>query len=365
MKDNLLQALDKSDVAKASKLFQKQIRKGTDAWEIHLSLFPVVQGVLNPPYINPHLPKMYHIYRELVPYLEKDEIPALIHLEVTEYGRRPKLEKLPKADLLTSSVSVSEIESAIREQDWEKAAISMASFYAQEGGEELARRLLLLGSGYLDQSLGHSVSCTAFILLEMMEREDRDAWPALATLADYFCKGQFHTTPAIQESTAFPSDEDFEHHVLRATSGRGIVNLHHAITLYAIERVRQFFSKEQYDHMIGAWISFMENKKEEQIALDNTGTEPAADYTQFYDTFSKLEAKTAVASVAGMMVSQQGRQQLGRFLIKGLCDQYQGNYNPHYLTGLGSTLWVMDRYWNRPSIAINALFQYIDFLFEV
>jgi hypothetical protein len=88
------------------------------------------------------------------------------------------------------------------------------------------------------------------------------------------------------------------------------------------------------------------------------------DYTRFYETFSRLEAKSVVELVAGMIVSPQGRLQLGRFLIKGLCDQYQGNYNPHYLTGLGSALWVVDRYWNQAPIAINALLQYIDFFFD-
>jgi hypothetical protein len=53
----------------------EEIRKGSDVWEIHLGLFPVVQQVLNPPFINPHLPKMYRIYRQLLPYLEPDEIP--------------------------------------------------------------------------------------------------------------------------------------------------------------------------------------------------------------------------------------------------------------------------------------------------
>jgi hypothetical protein len=65
-----------------------------------------------------------------------------------------------------------------------------------------------------------------------------------------------------------------------------------------------------------------------------------------------------------MFVSEHGRQQLGRFLIKGVCDKYQGNYNPHYLTGLGSALWVIDQYWNQPPIATNALYQYLDFFFS-
>jgi hypothetical protein len=363
MTDDMLQALENSDVAGVSDMVRERMRKNSDVWEIHLSLFPVAQRVLNPPFINPHLPKMYRICKEFVPYLQKDEIRALVLLEAVEYSRRPKLGKLPKQDLLSSPVSFSDVESAIREQDVEKTAVLMASFYAQQGGVELARRLLLLGSGYLDDSLGHSVSCTAFILLEMLERKDQDPWPALATLSHYFCKGQFHTTPTSGKPMPFPPDETLNHHLLRATSGRGILNLHHTITRYAVERVRQFFSKEEYGYMILAWIAFMEDKEAKQVTIHGPEIKPAPDYERFYETFSKREAKSVVASLKGMMSTEQGRRQLGRFLVRGVCDQYQGNYNPHYLTGLGSALWVVDQYWNQSPIAINALFQYIDFFF--
>jgi hypothetical protein len=361
---DLLQAVEASDITRANKLFVEEIRKGSNAWEIHLSLFPAVQQVLNPPFINPHLPKMYCIYRQLMPYLKENEIPAFIGLEITEYARRPKLEKLSKGKPLTAPVSFKDVESAIREQDREKTAVLMVTFYAQAGGAELARRLLLLGSGFLQDSLGHSVSCTAFILLEMIERTDQDPWPALVTLADYFCKGGFHTTPPLRKTSAFPSDEVFDHHLLRATSGRGIVNLHHMITIYAIEHVRQFFTEEEYNHMIGAWIMFMEDKKLRLVMLDSLKTELQGDYNRFYETFSTLEAKSVVASIQEMIASRQGRLELGRFLIKGLCDRYQGDFNPHYLTGLGSALWVADRCWKQALIVVNAFYQYVDFLFD-
>jgi len=362
--NKLLQALEASDATQATELFTEEMAKGGDAWEIHLSLFPLVQRVLNPPFINPHLPKMYRIYRELVPYLKKDEIPLFVRLEVNEYAGRPKLRNLPKAKLLTSTISFDDVECGIREKNWEKATLSMVTFYAQAGRAELARRLLLLGSGYLNQSLGHSVSCTAFILLEMLERSDQDPWSALSTLADYFCKGGFHTTPPLRKTPAFPSNEIFDQHLLRATSGRGIVNLHHTITIYSMEQVRHFFSEEEYNHMIGAWISFMEDKRSKLAILDSPKVETTGDYTRFYEVFSRLEAKSLVASMGEMVGSPQGRAQAGRFLIKSLCDHYQGNYNPHYLTGLGSALWVADRYWKQPPIVMNAFYQYVDFLFD-
>ena len=364
LKVDLLRALEASDITRTNELFVEEMGKGSDPREVHLALFPEVQRVLNPPFINPHLPKMYHIYRQLMPYLKEDEIPAFIGLELTEYARRPKLEKLPKAKPLTTPVSFKDVESAIHEQDRDKTAVLMATFYVQAGGAELARRLLLLGSGYLQDSLGHSVSCTAFILLEMLERTNQDPWPALVTLADYFCKGEFHTTPALRKTSAYPSDEVFDHHLLRATSGRGVLNLHHTITIYAIEHVRQFFTGEEYNHMIGAWITFMEDKELRLVVLDPPKTKIQGDYNRFYDTFSMLDARSLVASMQEMIASPQGRLELGRFLIKGLCDRYQGDYNPHYLTGLGSAFWVADRCWKQSPVVVNAFYQYVDFLFD-
>ena len=361
--DSLSKAVEASNVDQASRELGNKLSKGVEAWEVHLSLFPVVQLVLNPPFINPHLPKMYRIYRELVPYLKKEEIPALIKLEVEEYARRPKLEKLPRAKSFQHRVSFNDIESGINDQDWEKTARLMATYLDQQGGPELARRLLLLGSGYLDSSLGHSISCTGFILLEMLEREDHDPWLVLATLANYFCSGGFHTTPSLEDLPALRSDESLEHQLLRATSGRGIINLHHTITLYAVERIRHLFSQKEYNFMIRACLDFMGDKKIDEIILETSRREQSENYSKFSEVFAGMDAKSLVQSVTKMILTPQGRLQLGRFLIKGLCDNYQGDYNPHYLTGLGSALWIVNRYWNQPQIVINALFQYLDFYF--
>ena len=364
MKEDLLQALETSDVVRASELFRQEISRGHDLWEIHLSLFPVVMRVLNPPFINAHLPKMYSIYRDLTPYLKREEIPALIRLEINEYARRPLLEKLHRANPLTSSVSFSDIESAIRQQDWEKTTTLMATFYKQKGGEELSRRFLLLGSGYLGDSLGHSVSVSAFILLEMMEQKDQDPWPVLSTLSYFFCQAKFHTTPPLQRPAEDIRGRTYDHYMMRATSGQGIINLHHSITRYAIERASRLFTEDEYHHMISSWTAFMGNKKEEGMVFEDAGVEPVTDYDQFLEIFSKEDAKSTVAALRGMIPSKEGRRQLGRFLLRGLCNQYQGRYDPHFLTGLGSALWVVERYWNQSPIALNGLFQYLDFYFE-
>ncbi|MEN8265172.1 MAG: hypothetical protein ABFR82_17130 [Nitrospirota bacterium] len=364
MRVDLLDAIENSDPVRALEIFEEELARNGDPWKIHLDLFPSVQRVLNPPFINPHLPKMYRIYREFVPYLGREDVPALVRVEINEYAQRPKLEKLPKGRIPGTAVSFEEIEAAIGEHDWHKTAILMAAFRAREGGPEFAGRLLLLGSGYLDSSLGHSISCTAFILLEMLERDDQDPWSVLATLADYFCKGRFQTTPDLHRGPAPTSGEALYHHLLRAVSGRGIVNLHHTITLYAIERVRHFFDETQYNHLTGSWIEFMGEKLTEQVKLRGQGKEPPTDYIEFHEKFSRLEPMPIVEWAGEMIESQEGRQMLGRFLIKGVCNLYQGQYNPHNLTGLGSALWVMENWSDRKEVALGALFQYLDYFFQ-
>jgi hypothetical protein len=357
------QAVAAGNLAEAERQLNSMLAGDVDAWQIHLSLFAVVQRVLNPPYINPHLPKMYAIYRYFIPYLKPAEISALVRIEINECTRRPKLEELPQNKKVSSAVSFKDCEGAIGDQDWEKATVLLAAFHARQGGTQLARRLLLLGSGYLDRTLGHSISCTAFILLEMLARPGRDPWPVLAPLAYYFCRGRFYRTPVLRKSIAPHSNETLNHHLLQASSGRGIVNLHHAITVYALEHVRRFFSREEYYHLISMWIDFMGKKEVRPIDLNSRGIEPADDYSRFYRLFSRLEPESVVQSLVGLMASPQGRRQLSRFLIKAVCGQYQGNYNAHNLTGLGSALWFVDQFWNQPPVAVSALYQYLDFFF--
>jgi len=362
--DPMLKAMEEADAAKAAKLFEEMVRRGEKAWDIHLSLFPLVQRVLNPPFINPHLPKMYCICGELKPYLTETEIPSFVHLEVMEYSRRPKLEELSKVAVPSSPVSFGDIETAIRSEDRKAAAIAMAGFLSQRGASDLARRLLVLGSAYLSQSLGHSVSCTAFILLELLARPKEDPWPALAALADYFCKGKFAASPALRRLAPFSPDEAIKHHLSRAVSGRGIVNLHHAITVYAMERVRHLFDEKEYGHMIDSWITFLGNKSADSHFGEDTRAEPITSYDQFYELFSALEAKPLSARVGRMIGTPEGRQNLSRFFVKGLCDRHRGNYNPHCITGLGAALWVLHRFADQPALAMRALFQYTDFLFD-
>jgi hypothetical protein len=360
---DLLKALSDSHPEMTWKIYDRILADGWDPWQIHRSLYPVVQRVLNPPFINPHLPKMYAICRELAAHLRAEDLPSLVRVELGEYARRPKLEMYPRPELPSPRVAFRDMKTAFGNRDRKAAAALMAGFYFQAGGTELARGLLLFGSGYLNNSLGHSISCTAFILQEMLERSEDDPWPALFGLAHYFCEGRFHVYP--KEMTPAPLEEkDFADQMMRATSGRGIVNLHHTITFYALDRVRSLLSEEEYGHVSAAVVRFMGDKKAEQMASDLTPGNPPRNYAQFFDAFSSRNTERVISSVWQMTSSETGRQKLGRYLVKGVCDLYQGDYDPHFLTGLASLLWVLQKYPAEETICRNALYQYLDYYFR-
>jgi len=356
----LRHAINTSDRGAVSRLKEDEFAQG-DAWDVHLDLFPAVQEVLNPPFINPHLPKMYAVCRDLRPYLEEDDIPALLYMESMEYARRTKLKMPPQGEFTHARIGFDDIEGAIRKKSVDEAALLFTAFLKKRGAPELARRLLLLGSGYLEQSLGHSISCTSFILLEIIARKDQDPWPALVLLSDYFCKGGFGRTTTM-EKAAQPHQVSLPDNLLRATAGSSFLDIHHTITLYAIERARHLFSADEHRSLIESWLAWMGEKEPHPVSPGNVANRSVADYEKFYTVYSTLDAQRILEAVVGLAATT-GRFRLpGRFLIKGLCDLYQGDYNPHYVTGLGAALWAAEQCRDQPSLASSALHQYLAFL---
>ncbi len=67
MSQKLLEAIKTSDSQAALAIIDQELNS-ENAQQTHDALFPVAWQVLNPPFISPHLPKMYGICRELSGY---------------------------------------------------------------------------------------------------------------------------------------------------------------------------------------------------------------------------------------------------------------------------------------------------------
>ena len=364
MYEDLLTAIETSDQYMALDRLDSLLSDGDEPWEIHEALFPLINRVRNPPFINPHIPKMYAVSREFIHFLEPEDIASLVRLEVQEYARRNKAPPIEKPFSIPLSHGFRDIEEAIASRNVSQTAVSMSAFLEIAGPEELAKRLLILGSGFLAQSLGHSLSCTAFILLEMVTRKDEDSWPTLVLLSEYFCSGNFHQTPALQYSAISDYSDVYLTDFKRAISGSGIVALHHTITLYAIERSRYFLTRQGYDHVLTMWEHMLEDKEELLHPVEAFTTEPLPDFNRFFDVFEQHYPIPVLNMAHSALKSSDDRARLSCYLIKSVLKCYNGNYNPHYLTGLGASLWIIEHYHNQPNIVLNGLFQYLDFFFS-
>ena len=109
-----------------------------------------------------------------------------------------------------------------------------------------------------------------------------------------------------------------------------------------MERVSHLLKADEHQHLLAACKAFIGQKETRKVNLGAEATPPTADYDQFYQEFSRLETLAVVKPLAGLAGSEAGRRLLGRFLIKGVCDLYNGAYDPHYLTGLGAALWAVN-----------------------
>jgi len=65
-----------------------------------------------------------------------------------------------------------------------------------------------------------------------------------------------------------------------------------------------------------------------------------------------------------MFHSPEDRSKLCFFLVTGVCELYQGDYDPHYLTGLAALFWVINTFHDDAFLVRNALYQYLSFYFK-
>lgn len=361
---DLLDAIERSNPGEARAALDSLLDDGIKPWTIHESLFQVVQRVRNPPFINPHLPKMYAINRELAPFLEPDDVAMLVRVEVEEYAQREKLPSLRQPLAIPAIYDFNQLEKPISSKDVEATAATLYAYMTRAGPTPLSRNLLIQGSDYLDQSLGHSISCTTFMLIEMIFHRNDDPWPVLAAIGEYFCAGNFSQKPKLQYLALSDYPEVHLLDVKRAVSGTGIVALHHTITLYAIERSKHFWDHSEYDHGLTMWRRMLGDKEEDLYPIEEIAAEPFPDFTTFFEIFLEADSTLLLGYARNILGSEKGRHRFAGFLIKAVLRCYNGRYNPHYLTGLGSSLWLIDRFHDHADIVLNGLHQYLDYFYS-
>jgi hypothetical protein len=116
--------------------------------------------------------------------------------------------------------------------------------------------------------------------------------------------------------------------------------------------------------MLTMWSKMMHGKKEKQFSLEKLDAEKPDDFERFFTFFSRYDPVLVPDMVKASLDSNNDRQRMGYYLIKNVLQSYNGQYNPHSLTGLGSTLWIIKNFSDHPAIVTSAVFQYLDYFFD-
>ena len=112
------------------------------------------------------------------------------------------------------------------------------------------------------------------------------------------------------------------------------------------------------------WNKMLGDKIEDLISVQDVASLSLPDYFTFYRSFLESDPIKILDVVKKSLVSEDERNRLAHFLIKAVLQCYNGNYNPHYLTGLGSALWTMNRFYDHPDLVLTCLNQYLDFFYS-
>ena len=116
--------------------------------------------------------------------------------------------------------------------------------------------------------------------------------------------------------------------------------------------------------MLTMWLHMMDNKRKKLRPVEEFTAVVLPGYPGFYSVFSQYDPEQVLNMVKGALGKEADRSRLGYYLIKAVLQCYNGQYDPHYLTGLGSALWILNTFHDHPDIVMNGLLQYLDFFFS-
>jgi len=314
-------------------------------------LSPLMLMESNLTYGSFHLIKMSLFLRELAikNYFSRETEKQLIKAVALNLSNRHFVKiqsertgyKEEKADLDNAKKMMEEID---------KGNAHNAYYYAlgllKEQPDDLSHLLIQIGSRYIGNSLGHSLSCFYPVVSDYINNDSSFAANSLLSYVMYLCrydlsekqqKDIWHSFSGKQTKNNFSFD--YNQLTYRCASGEGIINLHHMITLaiFVLWESNDFADYPPYNILLD-WIDDKEiDKKQKRIIEDIAYDIALADNYQEFKTefdFSKLDS--SIKKYFAFL--KKDFDQAVDWLFRLYADNLGEEWNPHYITGLYAAL---------------------------
>jgi hypothetical protein len=202
----------------------------------------------------------------------------------------------------------------------------------------LSQTLLAVGSKFIPNTLGHSISCFYPVVEDLIYTNSRYRNAAVLSYLMYLARFDISESilKDVEEKTGSP--EDYGELLKRSASGAGIINLHHMITFYILmtwERVR--FNKENASPfgILEDWIAGKEidETRETFVKTSNFTERLPESYSEFSDKFSLKELDQSIGLVFELITEKP--KSAYDWLIRCYAENYEPTrWNPHYYTSL-------------------------------
>ncbi|MCF8000409.1 MAG: hypothetical protein K9K76_00930 [Halanaerobiales bacterium] len=295
-------------------------------------------------YGNFHFIKMALFLRELSiqGYLSKETEKELINLMSLNMTERHfvKVEAY-RFGYMEKEADQSTIKKMVEELD--KGNSHNAYYYSlgllEYKPEVLRNNLLSLGTESLSESLGHSFTCFYPVMRDLMVANSRHDTNALFSYILYLSRFDYDEEVHIQYDK--DSFKNISHLIEVCSSGEGIVNLHHMITLtmYLLWEKDEINGDYIPYHNFNNWIgnkNVDEKQREKIVNMKTGGVHLPKNYHDFENIFSLNDLDNSLPVYFKLL--DEDYKKAVDWMFRLYTTYYNPNWDPHYFTSLYSAL---------------------------
>lgn len=309
---------------------------------------PIMLMEANLTYGNFHFIKMSLFLRELEikGYLKDKTVKELIHLLAVNMTERHFVKVMAdRIGYKQQSADQSTLKKMIEELD--KGNAHNAYYYSlgllKYEPEMLKNNLLLLGTESLNKTLGHSFTCFYPVMRDLVVENSPHDSTAVFSYLLYLSRFNYRDDVHIQyDSNHF---EDVSKLVEICSSGEGIVNLHHMITLAVYLLWEEDDVNGEYIpyHNFIDWIGNKEvdEKMKEKVAVMESAQNCPQTFEEFTDSFSLKQLDETLPVY--FKVLEEDYQKAVDWIFRLYPEYYTPSWDPHYFTSLYCALKLYKR----------------------
>ncbi len=232
--------------------------------------------------------------------------------------------------------------------------------------EDLCQLLLDLGSIHIPDTLGHSISCFYPVITDILNTKHPANGTALFSLISYLSRFDYKEN-TLTNKLHNKEIKDYNKLLKLASSGKGIVNLHHMITFYIMTEWEEApFNKENIVpyHILIEWIGDKNLDKEREKKVDKLTNinKDISNYSQFSELFSPNNLDESIQTLIYLL--QTKPEKAIDWVFRVYTDYYTPDWDPHYFTSLYCAIELYRSRNVDKTASKMAIYQAVQYLFK-